>query len=217
MPLFVSVGLSGLLWVNAPLRAVAESPDPAAQAAAASNDESEFVRLVGDLRAEYGVGPLQPDGELRRVASAWTLKMTAAGKISHNPNLGTDFHGAWKRLGENVGKGGSVQAIEDAFERSPAHLRNLIDPDFDAVSVTVVRDGGLIFVTQQFLELPDAPSPSAPDALALTRAMATRRLRFATPAGSGTASTGPAPTSSATVVTQPSSGPSATRRTVLAK
>ena len=58
-------------------------------------------------------------------------------EISHNPNLGGQVCGTWTKLGENVGIGVDVDALMQAFVDSPAHYRNLVDPDCDYVGVGV--------------------------------------------------------------------------------
>ena len=101
-------------------------------------DEAEFLRLVNIARAERGVGPLADDPELRQVALAWTFQMARNGGISHNPNLASDADAlrmSWQKLGENVGRGGAVGAIETAFENSPKHLENILDPTFTSAAM----------------------------------------------------------------------------------
>ena len=93
------------------------------------------------------------DGTLVSVARSWSGKMAAAGTISHNPSLASQVPSGWKKAGENVGKGGNVDALQQAFENSPAHYQNLVDPAFNYVGVGVVYGaGGMIYVTVDFME-----------------------------------------------------------------
>ena len=57
--------------------------------------------------------------------------MVQAGQISHNPNLGSEVSGDWTKLGENVGVGYDVDGLMQAFINSPAHYKNLVDPDVE--------------------------------------------------------------------------------------
>ena len=96
---------------------------------------------------------------------AWNRRIATTGRLSHNANLGTDYRGPWRKLGENVGRGGEVDEIQRAFEASPSHLRNIIDPDFDTIAVAVVEVGDTIYVTEQFRSS-GLPDPNVPNRLA---------------------------------------------------
>jgi uncharacterized protein YkwD len=141
-------------------------------------DETEFVALINQVRAERGAPPLTVHPDLERVARAWTAKMKAGGEIKHNPNLRNEVTVKWRKLGENVGVGPTVAMLHTAFVESPAHFKNLVNPEFDQVAVTIDYAGDIFYVTQQFMDTDDrvqgttakAPVPtdsSAPGQLAL--------------------------------------------------
>jgi hypothetical protein len=142
-------------------------------------DEAQFVSLINQVRAASGAEPLVVNQELARVARQWTLKMKSDGDISHNPELSKQVNASWRKLGENVGVGPDVPMLHDAFIKSPAHLKNIVDPAFDQVAVTIEYAGDVFFVTQQFMDTDDrtastakptatpAPSNGAPNELAL--------------------------------------------------
>lgn len=137
-----------------------------ASAQAADRDpnllETQFITAVNSLRSSQGLAAFIVDSETRTVAMGWTEKMAAAGSISHNPNLAKEITASWRKLGENVGTGPDVASVEEAFENSPGHRRNLLDPEFTHVSITVVARGDRIFVTQQFRTPSAQAAPSAP-------------------------------------------------------
>ncbi len=143
-------------------------------------DEAAFVAMINETRAQQGVGPLVVHPELERVARGWTVKMKAAGDISHNPNLRYEVQANWRKLGENVGVGPDVKGLHDAFVKSPNHYRNLVDPAFDQVAVTIEYAGNVFYVTEQFMDTDErkqssstaSPKPTngaAPDQLALAK------------------------------------------------
>lgn len=154
-----------------------------AQATDVAVDEAEFVRLINDLRASKGAGPLTVNEELVRVARPWTVKMKTAGEISHNPDLAKQVNANWRKLGENVGVGPTVPMLHEAFVKSPAHLKNLVDPTFEAIGITIEYDGDVFYVTQQFMDIatdsaapktstapvPPAQSSAVPNELALKK------------------------------------------------
>ena len=144
------------------------------------SDEARFLSLTNSLRSRKGLAPLAVDGTLVSVARSWSGKMAAAGTISHNPSLSSQVPSGWKKAGENVGKGGNVDALQQAFENSPAHYQNLVDPAFNYVGVGVVYGaGGMIYVTVDFMQRGSASAPRpAPRAPSRTRPLpAPRRPR----------------------------------------
>ena len=138
----------------------------AASAQAADRDpaalEAVFFQRVNQLRAAQGLAPYAADGEIRSVAQGWTDKMADAGKISHNPDLARQVTAPWRKLGENVGTGGDAESVEDAFEASPGHRKNILDPEFTTMAITVVTRGERIYVTQQFRRGDPASTTVAP-------------------------------------------------------
>ena len=134
---------------------------PAARADTGA-DEARFLSLTNSLRSSKGLGPLAVDGSLVSVARSWSGKMAAAGSISHNPSLSSQMPGGWQKAGENVGKGGNVDALQQAFQNSPAHYKNLVDPAFNYVGIGVVYgSANMIFVTVDFMQRGGAPPPAA--------------------------------------------------------
>lgn len=122
--------------------------------------EREFVALLNDLRASKGLPALALHEDLVGKARRWSGTMAAEGDIWHS-DLREGITAPWRRLGENVGMGGSVRGLHDALVASPSHYENLIDPGFNYVGLGVVVDTeGTIFVSQEFMELAQAPAPT---------------------------------------------------------
>jgi hypothetical protein len=128
------------------------------------SDEARFLSLTNSLRSSKGLAPLAVDGTLVSVARSWSGKMAAAGTISHNPSLASQLPSGWKKAGENVGKGGDVDALQQAFVNSPAHYQNLVDPAFNYVGIGVVYGNNTIYVTVDFMQRGSASAPRPPPA-----------------------------------------------------
>jgi hypothetical protein len=129
------------------------------------SDEARFLSLTNSLRSSKGLAPLAIDGTLVSVARSWSGKMAAAGTISHNPSLASQLPSGWQKGGENVGKGGNVDALQQAFVNSPPHYQNLVDPAFNYVGIGVVYgSGNMIYVTVDFMQRGSAPAASRPPA-----------------------------------------------------
>lgn len=128
----------------AALGATAAGAEPAA-------DEAAFLVKINSLRVSQGLVPLTLDAHLTDIARTWSAKMAADGAISHNPDLAAQVGGnAWRTLGENVGVGSTVDWLENAFEQSPHHYANLVDPDYRWIGLGVVESNGQVWVTEDF-------------------------------------------------------------------
>ncbi|HEV8628514.1 MAG TPA: CAP domain-containing protein [Acidimicrobiia bacterium] len=136
---------------------------PAAAQADTVSDETAFVAKINELRGSLGVAPLQVNANLVAKARAWSDGMAAAGRIWHS-TLSDGITEDWKKLGENVGMGGSVDGLHRAFVNSPHHYENLVDPAFGYVGIGIAMSGNTIFVTEEFMQLmpPKTPAVTVP-------------------------------------------------------
>jgi hypothetical protein len=127
------------------------------------SDEAAFVAKINDLRASKGLAPLRVNANLVAKARSWSAGMAAAGKIWHS-TLSDGITEDWRKLGENVGMGGSVDGLHTAFVNSLHHYENLVDPAFGYIGVGIVMNGKTIFVTEVFMQMmpPKAAPPPAP-------------------------------------------------------
>jgi hypothetical protein len=142
---------------------VLANPIPAG--AADSGTEAQFVARINGIRAQKGLQPLAVYGEVRDVARNWTDQMVGNGGISHNPNLANEVSANWHKLGENVGVGGDVDSLMNAFVNSPAHYKNIVDPAYNYIGVGVSYDNsGRMFTTHDFMALDDQSAPPPPPA-----------------------------------------------------
>lgn len=134
--------------------------------------ENQMHALVNQTRGARGLGPVENDDALRWMARRQSSAMTARGVIFHNSSLAQDADQAslpWVALGENVGKGPSVESIQAAFLASPTHLANIVKADYNALGVGGTADPQtILYFTQVFAGLqqaaPPAPAPPAPPA-----------------------------------------------------
>ena len=154
-----SLALFGL--VAGPVQASPE--DPAA-------DEVQFVSLLNATRAKGGLPPLTVDPELRSLARDWARHMADAGHISHANPISAGVTADWLKLGENVGTGGNVTVVMNAFVASPGHYANIMDPEFTKVGVGLVWLGNALYTTHRFMKLAPAaapaPTPATPESAA---------------------------------------------------
>jgi len=125
---------------------------PATAGADTVSDEAAFVAKINNLRASKGLAPFQVNANLVAKARAWSAGMASAGRIWHS-TLSDGITEDWRKLGENVGMGGSVDGLHTAFVNSLHHYENLVDPSFTHVGIGIVMSGKTIFVTEVFMQL----------------------------------------------------------------
>ncbi|MEN9593604.1 MAG: hypothetical protein RLY23_87 [Actinomycetota bacterium] len=177
--------------------------------AADSAAASQFISLTNSLRASRGLPALQSNGALTAKAEGWAQHMADTGVLAHSV-LTDGAPGEWIHLGENVGRGGDVNGIHNAFVASASHLKNLVDPGFQYVGIGVVSINGGIFVSEVFMQTESQPAVSSPAPTAAAPAKSTQtgssrpvasapRSGGSTSGGSGRVTATPAPV----VVTPP--------------
>lgn len=165
----IRLGLIGafvaLLGSAAPRAELAEAHD-------AREYERAFVMAINEVREQQGVPTLTVHPSLESKARTWARSMSHKMQILHS-DLEDGIDVDWWRLGENVGRGGSVDAIHEAFVGSRSHYENFVDPEFEFVGVGVALVAGGMYVAQEFMD------PSAQHRLADTQLISVlSRLRL---------------------------------------
>lgn len=114
--------------------------------------ESAFLALTNKERVARGLRPLAMNADLVAVARRQSQRMASAGSLWHNTNIVRELTG-WEALGENVGRGPTVNDIHVAFMQSPSHRVNVLDRGFTLVGMgAVVLPDGYIYITEDFEE-----------------------------------------------------------------
>lgn len=152
-----------------------------ASATADAGAEADFVGRTNALRASLGLPGLQVNSTLVAKARGWAEHMAAVGAISHS-NLADGAPAEWTRLGENVGRGPSVDSIHNALVASPGHYVNLTDPGFRFVGVGAVNANGTLYVSEVFMESASQPAPSTSAPAAATPSPGSPRSAQSAPA-----------------------------------
>jgi hypothetical protein len=142
---------------------------------------NQFVAAINGWRAAHGVGPLGVHSVLVAKAQAWADHMAATGCLCHS-NLPSGITVSWTKLGENIGEGPSVGSLQGAFQASPPHNANMLDPTFHWIGVGVTQVGGTIWVAEEFMNGAPPPPPKV-SAAALIAAQWHGRAVAARPGG----------------------------------
>ena len=121
-----------------------------AQTALAASAEWTILSKINADRRARGLPALTMDSELQRVARNHSAKMANQGRLSHNPNLGSQVSG-WRRLGENVAVATTTSGVHRVIMGSSEHRANVLDPGFNGVGVGIVSKGGRLWTTEVFV------------------------------------------------------------------
>lgn len=159
--LMTSLSLVGILAVSgiaASGCAIVETPRPIWWNANVDlGAEFKFAMDIKNSRGFWGQREITLHGNLTDKARWWSQQMASGachpGKICHS-HLTYGIHGvvySWSLIGENVGVGGNLQALWDAFMNSPPHRANVLDSRWDYVGVGVIRSGNTYYATMVFM------------------------------------------------------------------
>src|SRR5690606_7238708 len=113
--------------------------------------EQEAVRShANDARRAAGVPEVAIDVNFNVKAQAWAEHLARTGRLEHS-NVADGAPPGCRKLGENVGRGPSIEAVHNGFMGSPAHRANILDPVFTGVGtgVAVAADGS-VYVVEVF-------------------------------------------------------------------
>lgn len=122
--------------------------------------EEQMIALVNQERASRGLAALHVDPALQTMARRQAHAMADRGEIYHTPDLGGAARQLgidYSLLGENVGTGPSVAAVEEAFNASPHHHDNIVEAGYTAVGIGAASGGAALYFSQNF----SAPRPVA--------------------------------------------------------
>lgn len=144
-----AVASAAILGIGAGCAAVPTSPTPAAYG---STESSYLVSLVNSTRGSWGLPGLAVANDATWKAQSHAQDMANAGTIFHSSSLSSGLQPGWTAIGENVGSGGSVDAIENAFMGSSQHRANILSGSFDQIGVGIARSAnGTVFVCEIFV------------------------------------------------------------------
>lgn len=116
--------------------------------------ESVLNELNADRRV-YGRSNLPIHDQAQAKAQAWAEKLASEGRLYHS-NLQSGITARWCGLGENVGYGGSVAQIQDAYMASAGHRANVLNTTWNGVGVGYaigkVNGVSVIFTVHSFIQ-----------------------------------------------------------------
>ena len=100
-------------------------------------DRNAVVDQINASRAAAGLGALRQHDSLNIKADKWAVAMRDRCQISHS-TLADGAPANWRKLGENVGRGGSIEQVHVAYMNSAGHRANILDGSFNFVGAGAV-------------------------------------------------------------------------------
>jgi uncharacterized protein YkwD len=123
-------------------------------------NERGFANATNAVRSKAGVQKLSLDPQLSKAARMHTREMIKRDLLYHTPNDKLTHRVTnWTVLGENVGVGGTVDSLQDAFIHSPEHKANIVFPQFKYMGIGSIERNGRLWVTVIF---ESAKNPGTP-------------------------------------------------------
>ena len=117
---------------------------------ACTPEQVDSFQKINYDRMDNGLIGLSINETLMAKAQAWSDYLASVRTLQHS-SLGDAVDPGWWMLGENVGYGPSVEAIERAFMNSPGHRANILNPEFNWAGTGVAVSGnGTVFLVQVF-------------------------------------------------------------------
>jgi uncharacterized protein YkwD len=124
----------------------------APRATATWTPRADMLRWMNTARSNHGAVPLYRRFRLREMADDHSRQMANAGRIFHTVSLSTKLRFvSWNVAGENVGAGGSMRALFDAFMKSQVHRENILGRSYRRVGIGVYAKDGFLWVTLIFV------------------------------------------------------------------
>ena len=112
----------------------------------------DMLRWMNSARTSRDLGHLYMGWRLRMLANDHSREMAGQGRIYHStPLSGTLRYVSWRVAGENVGVGGSMWKLYEAFMQSSPHRANILESRFHRVGVGVYVHDGFLWVTMIFV------------------------------------------------------------------
>ncbi len=100
-------------------------------------DRAEVIRLVNESRQANGLGTVSENYVLDVKADNWARHLRDICDLEHS-KLSSGAPPEWEKLGENVGYGGAIGQIHEAYLNSPGHRANIMDAAFSSMGAAAV-------------------------------------------------------------------------------
>ena len=116
-----------------------------------TSSQAQVASLVNQSRAAHGRGYLRDNWQLDRKAQSWANYLASIGRLAHS-NLASGITYRWRALAENVGYGGSIGQVHNAYMNSPGHRANILDGRMNYLGTGAAWRGSKVFTVHVFMQ-----------------------------------------------------------------
>lgn len=113
--------------------------------------QNQVLTELNSDRSALRLRTLPTQADAQRKAQAWAEKLARENTLYHS-TLSDGIKVKWCSLGENVGYGPNVPAIQDAYMASPGHRANIVNTKWNGVGVGYATNGKKVFTVQVFIK-----------------------------------------------------------------
>lgn len=124
--------------------------EPSTRSTSSPSAAATGLRALNADRSAHGLAPLAANSQLQAKAQAWAEQLARERRLRHSV-LTADVPACWRALGENVGYGASIQAVEAAYMTSSPHRANILDRRYTSAGVGVAVEGTRTYTVQVFM------------------------------------------------------------------
>jgi uncharacterized protein YkwD len=119
-----------------------------APASATTTREARMIAKINYARTHHGLPPLSVSRDLMSAARTHSAAMAGSSLLYHSSTLSSLC--CWRLIAENVGEGGTLAIVHQAFMNSAPHRANILNSRVGQVGVGVVSAGGQLWITEVF-------------------------------------------------------------------
>jgi hypothetical protein len=138
-----------------------------------NSGQQRLLALINQERAKEGLPPLRLDERLSRAALKHTQLMVDNDSLSHQFEgeeplqlRVSDQHVRCDHDGENVALDSDLGVAHVMLMQSPPHRANILNPQFNAVGIGIVKVDELIYITEDFAHVLPSYSELEADSVA---------------------------------------------------
>jgi uncharacterized protein YkwD len=114
-----------------------------------TKNQKTVAAQVNATRAARGRAALRMNLKLTQKAQKWSHYLASIGRLAHS-NLRSGVPSNWRALAENVGYGGSLGEVHQAFLGSSGHRANILGR-YNQIGTGVTYRGGRVYVVHVFM------------------------------------------------------------------
>ena len=115
------------------------------------------LQLINKVRSSFGASNLYLDDPLNQLAQSYSQTQIQYNFVGHvdmngnSPGQRASAAGIFEGVGENLAMNNNLTNAQLMLERSPVHLRNMVNPQWTRVGLGILQNSNqFYYLTQEF-------------------------------------------------------------------